>query len=241
MPHSSGLAKRPLYLQVHDWLVGQIAAGAWKPGAPIPNEQDLAKQAGVSAGTMRKALDQMEADQLILRKQGRGTFVVDHTSEENILRFVNLRDRNGARIACVGEMLAQTVRSATAEEQERLQLGASEPVVATKRLRRHHDRPLLVEERCLAVSHFPGLKASDVGDYRIIVLAQKHGLHYGKAIENVALSTATPEHAELLSVDVGAPLLKLDRVIFAGDDLPVEERVAFCNLKDEIVYSAEIH
>jgi GntR family transcriptional regulator len=233
MPNSGGLAKRPLYLQVHGWLVEQIASGVWKPGMVLPNEQDLAKRLGVSGGTMRKALDQMEADHLVARKQGRGTFVVDPTSDENILRFVNLRDRHGARLASVGEMLAQTTRPATAEDSERLQLGASEAVVATKRLRRHQGRPLLVEERCLAVGRFRGLAASAVGDYRIIELAQKHGLNLVRATESTSSSAATPEHAKLLSVDVGALLLKLDRVIFAGDDLPVERRIAFCNLEDE--------
>ncbi len=239
MQQSDGLARRPLYLQVQDVLAKRIATGTWKPGSSLPNETDIARELGVSIGTVRKAFEQLEADQLVARKQGRGTFVVDQTTDEHILRFINLRDRSGERIAGVGEMLAQTVRPATAEEQARLRVGPAETVVATKRLRRHQDRPFLVEERCLAVSRFRGLEASAVGDYRVIVLAQERGLNLVKAVERASLSEATPEQAELLAVDAGAVLLKLDRVIFAGDDLPVERRVAFCNLKDE-VYFAEM-
>ena len=52
---------RPLYLQLRDALVERIARGQWKPGAAVPNEQDLAREFGVSPGTMRKALDLMES------------------------------------------------------------------------------------------------------------------------------------------------------------------------------------
>jgi GntR family transcriptional regulator len=236
---SDGLVRRPLYLQVQDVLAKRIATGTWKPGASLPNETDIARELGVSVGTVRKAFEKLEADQLVARRQGRGTFVVDQTTDENILRFINLRDRSGERVPTVAETLAQTVRPATAEEQDRLELGPSETVVATTRLRRHHGRPFLVEERCLAVSRFVGLEADAVGDYRVIVLAQERGLNLVKAVEQASIAETTPEQAELLAVEAGAILLKLDRVIFAGDNLPVERRIAFCNLKDE-VYFAEM-
>jgi GntR family transcriptional regulator len=234
MPQSPALTKRPLYLQVHDILADRIATGVWGPGANIPNELILAQELGVSLGTVRKALQQLEADQLIARKQGRGTFVIDHTAAEKICRFINLRGNDGERVQGVGELLSQTVRPVAAgEEAERLQVDASEPVVWTKRLRRLNGRPFQVEERCLVVSRFPGLQASAVGDYKVIVLAQKFGVHLSRACEHARLAVATPELAALLSVDVGTSLLALDRVIFSGDGLPVERRIAFCHLQDE--------
>ena len=62
---------RPLYLQLRDALAERIAHGEWKPGTAIPNESDLAREFGVSSGTMRKALDMMEAEHLLTRRQGR--------------------------------------------------------------------------------------------------------------------------------------------------------------------------
>jgi GntR family transcriptional regulator len=233
MPQPPALTKRPLYLQVHDILADRIATGVWGPGSNLPNELNLAQELGVSLGTVRKALEQMEADQLIARKQGRGTFVIDHTDAEKICRFISLCSKSGERVDGVGEMLSQAVRCVSGEEAERLQLDASEEVVWTKRLRRLDGRPFLVEERCLVVGRFPGLEAGAVGDYKVIELAQKFGVHLSKASEHVRLAEATPELAALLSVDAGAPLLALDRVIFSGDDLPVERRIAFCHLQDE--------
>jgi GntR family transcriptional regulator len=233
-------ARQPLYSQVHGALVDRIATRVWKPGTLLPNEQELAREFGVSAGTMQKALAQLERDRFIARKQGRGTFVIDQTSPERILRFVNLRDANGERVAGVGRILAQAVRPAAALKETRLQVETTEPIVWTNRLRTHRGLPLLVEERYLALSRFPGLKAGDVGDYEIIVLAQSHGVHLAKAIEDVRISRATPQQASLLEVDAGHPLLALDRVIYSGEDLPVEQRIAFCRLTDQF-YSAELH
>src|SRR5690606_30748158 len=74
------LAARPLYLQVRDVLVQRIVVGHWKPGAPLPNETHLAQQLGISSGTVRKALDLMEVERIVTRRQGRGTFVNDYAS-----------------------------------------------------------------------------------------------------------------------------------------------------------------
>ena len=89
---------KPLYLQLRDALAERIASGEWKPGTAIPNESDLAREFGVSAGTMRKALDLMEAEHLLTRRQGRGTFVNDQSSDELAVRFSNMRGPDGERI-----------------------------------------------------------------------------------------------------------------------------------------------
>jgi GntR family transcriptional regulator len=80
VPVQGKFMNRPLYLQLRDALAERIAQGEWRPGSAIPNESDLAREFGVSAGTMRKALDLMEAERLLTRRQGRGTFVNDQCS-----------------------------------------------------------------------------------------------------------------------------------------------------------------
>src|SRR5262245_22052084 len=89
---------RPLYMQVRDALAERIATGHWRPGAAIANEGDLAREFGVSSGTMRKALDLLESEHLLTRRQGRGTFVNDQTSEELSVRYSNIRNREGQHI-----------------------------------------------------------------------------------------------------------------------------------------------
>ena len=90
---------RPLYLQVRDMLVERIMSGQWKPGAAIANEVELSRELGVSVGTIRKALDVMEQERLITRRQGRGTYVNDHTSDTLATRFNRLRSDDGHCLA----------------------------------------------------------------------------------------------------------------------------------------------
>src|SRR5687768_13045774 len=98
MLKTAPFSTRPLYLQVRDLLVARIVAGEWKPGGTLPNEVDLARELSVSPGTVRRALEEMESERLIYRRQGRGTFVADHTSEELAIRFTNIRTSKGRAV-----------------------------------------------------------------------------------------------------------------------------------------------
>jgi GntR family transcriptional regulator len=110
------LKNRALYLQVRDALTERIASGEWVPGFALPNEGDLAREVGVSSGTMRKALELMEGARLIVRRQGRGSFVKDQTSHELEGRFNNLRCPDGEPV--VGEVKSATVAHGPASEIE---------------------------------------------------------------------------------------------------------------------------
>lgn len=137
---------RPLYLQVKDTLIQRILAGAWKPGAAIPNEIDLSRELGISVGTVRKALDEMESERLISRRQGRGTFVIDQSSDECAIRFSNIRDADGVRIS--GSVESCEIVSATANEAEArmLNLRYGDLVFRLHRLRNHDGQSYMIEE-----------------------------------------------------------------------------------------------
>jgi GntR family transcriptional regulator len=232
-------ARQPLYLQLRDLLAQRIGDRVWKPGNCLPNEQDLAREFTVSPGTVRKALDALEAEGLLIRRQGRGTFVTDRASGEMLLRFSNIRTQGGEQIASETELLEQTTGAANDIEQERLQLGSHEPVLRTRRVRRHQGHPFMYEEACLAISRFAGREMSEVGDYNISALAQEYGAHLVRASEKVSLAEASPEIAKWLVTEPGKLLLKLDRVIFAMDGRSVEWRIGFSRLKGEF-YLAEM-
>ena len=127
----------------------------------------------------------------------------------------------------------QTKGAANDLERERLQLSAGETVLRTRRLRRHRGHPVMLEEACLALARFPVMGNDGLADYRIVALAKKCGVHLARASERVSLVEATPEIAQLLGVEPGKPLLRLDRVVFSMAGQPVEWRVAVCNLKEK--------
>ena len=176
----------------------RIVAGVWKPGAAIPNEIELSRELGISVGTVRKALDEMEGEQLISRRQGRGTFVIDQTSDECAIRFSNLRDADGIRIA--GTVESCEVRPAAANEAEvrRLQLRGGEPVFRVHRMRSHDGHPLMVEEATLPQSRFPGLAQENEIAPTIVVLAHRYGVLLARAEEKVGVTTADGEIAAAL-------------------------------------------
>jgi len=104
---------RPLYAQVRDELIERIRSGVWKPGQLIPNEFDIAAEFGVSQGTARKAIEALASERLVLRRQGRGTFVVEHTPAHVLFRFFNIMDHAGSSITLdstkVSAVLAQSI------------------------------------------------------------------------------------------------------------------------------------
>jgi GntR family transcriptional regulator len=226
----AGLMTRPLYLQVHDALSDRIAGGEWGPGSAIPNELDLSREYGVSAGTMRKALDVMEAERLVTRQQGRGTFVIDQTSEELAVRFTNVRDANGARVAGQAEAIDVTQGAADEQECVRLQLGMNEAVYRVRCVRRHEGRPYMVEKISIPAAPFPTLLQTNGFPHDISALAQAHGMLLGKAEERISVQPAPPEVAEALLVAPASPLMVLDRVMLTLDGRRIEWRLGQCHL-----------
>jgi GntR family transcriptional regulator len=231
----------PLYAQVRRHLAERIRSGAWKPGAVLPNEQDLARELGVSPGTVRKALDTLEEAKLVIRRQGKGTFVLDQTSQELTVRFSNIRDREGRRVAGDMKLLARSTGEASESERAKLHLKPGDEVLRLVRLRTDDGQPFLYEEATLALGRFPGLDASCVEGERISALAQQHGIHLARSSEQVGISAAPAHAADALKIAVGTPVLKLDRIITAEDGSPIQWRIALCHLDKSKTYVAEIN
>src|SRR5574337_864104 len=85
----------PLYRQIKSLILQALESGEWRPGQVIPSEQELAARFSVSQGTVRKAIDEMAAENLLVRKQGKGTFVASHNDPRSLFRFLRLTPLNG--------------------------------------------------------------------------------------------------------------------------------------------------
>lgn len=231
---------RPLYLQVRDMLVERITSGTWKPGAGIPNEVELSRELGVSVGTVRKALDVMEQEHLITRRQGRGTFVNDQTSDDLASRFNRIFDRDGGQLGM--EILKSEAKSARASEEEaaQLRMRSGENVIRVRRVQTSNGRRILLEQIAMPESRFPGLSTKGFVPHRIVAIAQQFGVLLGGAKERVRVARASASIAEALAIDVDTPLLELDRVVYSIDGRPVEWRSAMCHLADSGYYSVDM-
>lgn len=220
---------RPLYMQLRDALLARVAAGEWKAGSIIPNEGELAREFGVSAGTMRKALDLLEAERVLTRRQGRGTFVNDQNSAEFALRYSKLRDPDGRPI--IAEVVVGAISEAPANDQELRHL-ALEPSARVYRYRRtyaHAGRLFMIDEVSVPAKTFADLEKEKDAALDIVSLAQRYGLLTGNATERISAGTADAALAADLNVAHGAPLLIFDRVVFELNGLPLEWRLGFCH------------
>jgi GntR family transcriptional regulator len=229
---TEGLSRHPLYRQVADVLIERIAQGIWKPGSVIPNEVELARQMGVSHGTMRKALDRLENYRVIVRRQGRGTFVEDYSSGTYAQRYELVRDSTGEPLEIAARLISQEMGAASEIERSKLQLMPSDQVLRTTRLRKHAGSPYMYETAVVAAKRFPNLR-EDAGDYLIAALAQKHGVILGRAVEDLSLCPASNAAASALKLRTDELLVRLDRVINTLAGEPAEWRVAFCPLRKE--------
>jgi GntR family transcriptional regulator len=224
---------RALYLQVRDALADRIATGEWRSGFAIPNEVDLAREIGVSSGTVRKALQLLDSQKLITRRPGRGTYVNDPASDELACRFLRLRTADGKSLS--GEVASQTIREGRADEREcaRLQLRAGDGVFRIRRVRRHKGRNFMVADVTLPSALYPRLADKNGIPDRVGALAPWNGLLLGSAQERVSICEPPTDVGDLLGIASGIPVMLLDCVLFLLDSQrPAAWRIGYVHLPD---------
>lgn len=230
---------KPLYAQVEEVIRQRLIENYWKPGAMLPSEMDLARELSVSQGTVRKALNDMVAENLLIRRQGIGTFVSEYTERRALFLYFNFAGRDGDRTMPVSRTLALEHRPATATERDRLKLAGDATVIALRRVRSLHETPTIVERLTLPERLFPGLDSADRLPENLYRFYQgDYGITVAKAHEQVRAVAATEEEARHLGLAAGAPLLEIDRLAVTIDGRPVEWRVSRCNT-EEYTYVAE--
>jgi GntR family transcriptional regulator len=223
---------RPLYAKVRERLVERIGSGAWKPGQLIPNEFEIAAEFGVSQGTARKAISELAADGLVVRRQGRGTFVVEHTPAHVLFRFFNLFDASGTAVIPDSRDRRASTGRANSEEREALALDRDATVIRITRVRTRDGRPFITETIALPEALFPGLGDLPEIPNTLYDLFQKaYGVLMTRTDDRLSAVAADEETAATLGIPVGTPLLRIDRIAFALDDTPVEWRVSLCHLE----------
>lgn len=237
MPNQQRFLARPLFLQVRDELAGKIATGQWRAGCIIPNEVVLAQEFGVSQGTMRKALDLLEAEKLVVRQQGRGTTVVDHDTEEMAIRFSSIFNEIGQRISGHVTSCAFTERGANAEESAALGIPPGDAIFELKRVRQYHAHPFMVEIVVLVSRYFPGARSHSLQDIRLTTLAQKCGVQLSHATERVTAALCPQEYASSLGISIETPILQLVRTTFSLRGDRVEYRKGWVHLREKTYIS----
>ena len=222
----------PLYRDVKRSLVQSIAAGEWPPGVALPSETRLAERFKVSIGTLRKAIDELVAERMVVRQQGRGTFVATHGSSRLLFHFFHIVPRGGDKEYPRTRTLAFRRGRAELEEAQKLGIGAGDAVLRIRNLLLLQDRPVILDDLVLPQRLFADLteKVFTARDNTIYHLYQtRYGINVLRTSERLSATLADAAVAALLGVKKGAPLLQINRTALSYHDVPVEVRRSLVN------------
>ena len=219
----------PLYQQIKALITRGLQSGEWKPGEIIPSEAELAVRFGVSQGTVRKAIDELAAENLLIRRQGRGTFVSTHHEEQVKFRFLRLvpDGEPGQTLRMERQFLACHRIRAAADVARALSIKPGDMVLEIRRILRMGGEPVVYEDIYLQSASFRGLTAERLGRYQgplYALFESEFGTRMVRAEEKIRAVNAGGQEAELLKVPAGQALLSVERLSFSYGDQPVELR-----------------
>ena len=220
----------PLYQQIKALILQSLQAGEWKPGEAIPSEMELAARYRVSQGTVRKAIDELAAENLVVRRQGKGTFVATHAEQHVQYRFLKLvpdsGDLDDEGPAQRDILECRRVR-ATADIARALALRSGDAVVQVRRTLSFGGEPTILEDLWLPGNAFKGLTAEQMAGYHGPTYAMfelDFGVRMVRAEEKIRAVSADDASAALLHVKPGSPLLSVERLAYTYNDVPMELR-----------------
>jgi GntR family transcriptional regulator len=226
-PTAAEPAFSPLYQQIKALMMSSLQRAEWGPGEAIPSEIELAARFKVSQGTVRKAIDELAAENLLVRRQGKGTFVATHAEERVQFRFLRLMPDDGEPTNMARHLIDCKRQRAPAEIARALHLRASEPVIRVRRVLSSRGTPVVLDDIWLPAHLFKGLTAQRLAEHRgpmYGLFEAEFGVRMIRAEEKIRALGADPASAALLAVAPGAPLLSVERLSLTYGDKPVELR-----------------
>ncbi|UCV01528.1 GntR family transcriptional regulator [Acidovorax radicis] len=220
----------PLYQQIKGLILQSLQQGEWKPGEAIPSEMELAARFRVSQGTVRKAIDELAAENLVMRKQGKGTFVATHAEQHVQYRFLKLLpDTGDARVEGPAQRQVIDCRRvrASADVARALALRSGDAVMQAKRILSFASVPTILEDIWLPGQAFKGLTAEQLANYQGPTYAMfelDFGVRMVRAEEKIRAVLPDEDQTRLLQVSSVTPLLSVERIAYTYNDVPMELR-----------------
>jgi GntR family transcriptional regulator len=230
----------PLYREVKRLLTQSLAEGEWQPGVALPSETRLGERFGVSIGTVRKAIDELVAERILQRHQGRGTFVASHNARRMLFHFFHIVPAGGGKEQPQTELLSFERAKADADCARRLDIAQGASLFRIRNLLRLSGRPVVLDEITLPAERFPRLseKVFRERDSTIYQLYQeRYGINIVRSAERLSAALADRLSAKLLDIPAGSPLLRIERIALTYHNAPVELRSSLVNTAEHEYFS----
>ncbi len=225
----------PLYVQIKELLINKINNKEWLPGDAIPSEIALAKSLNVSLGTIRKAIEELVNNNILDRKQGKGTFVKTHDMYRALFHFFHLVSKNGDKVIPHSKILSLTKRLPTTQELDKLQLTNGEKVINILRTRDLEDQTIILETIILPYKIFKQLLHLDPSEipntlYEFYETYFEITVH--TAQEKISALAASKADSKIIGIPESYPLLRIERIAFTLNKKPIELRISKCNTQN---------
>ena len=229
VPEAAGM---PLYRVVKRALLQAIESGACPPGDVLPSEAELGSALGVSIGTLRRAVDELAAEHILVRRQGRGTFVATHNPDRFLFQFFHVERGDGLRESPVVELVSFERLRADDEAAAALRLRAGDPVIQIENRLLLQGRAVIYDRLTLSSTMFKGLTEKRLQD-RSATIYQLYQSEFGitivRALERARATAADRNATRVLGLATGTPVMQVRRAALTFGDRPVEYRVSIVN------------
>jgi GntR family transcriptional regulator len=212
----------PLYLQLKRWIEDAVAKGVIKPGDALPSERDLALKVDVSRVTVRKAVQHLVRDGLLVQRHGSGTFVAPqpHRVEQSLSQLTSFTEdmaRRGMEVHAL--WLDRGLYHPSPEETVVLGMSPGDRVARVARLRLTDDQPLAIERAALSADILPDPDAIETSLYAHL---DRRGNRPVRAIQRIRAVSVGEADAKLLEVEEGAPVLNIERTSYLASGRVIE-------------------
>ena len=219
----AGKKRYPEYKRVYDALRSKIASGEYATKSLLPPEPELEAMFQVSRTTVRKAVELLIQEGLVVAKQGFGTQVINRKTVQNLNRLTSISQtlENMGYTVGTKSIYVQTV-PAQGELAEELGLPEETPLVCINRIQTANGSPITFTKNYIAASLVPDLthtKEKIISWYAY--LSERYGIVITGAKDMISACTASFEESELLQIAPGSALLTIHRIC-SGESGPVE-------------------
>ena len=219
---------QPLYEEVKKNISTSLIGGEWGPGQAIPSEIELSNTYNVSQGTVRKAIDELSAESILIRRQGKGTYVATHNEENIQFRFLKLTSNIGLKEKLDNQLVSFVKEKATNKLAKILNVNTASTIISLKRVLTFNEKPLILDVIKIPAQSFRGLTAEMVVEkkgsmYRMY--ETDFGVRMLRADEQIRAVNANPESASLLNIKKNTPLLSVERISYTYENRPLEWRL----------------
>jgi GntR family transcriptional regulator len=230
----------PLYRQVKQQLQRAIESGRCRPGHALPNETSIASMLQVSIGTLRRAVDELVHEHVLVRRQGKGTFVALHGNDRFLFQFFHVEPRPDARFGDLPQAAEYPHVDILGFERERasesdaaaLRIKAGDPVIRIDNRLSLGGQAVVHDRITIPALMFKGLTEKRLRDRQSTIYSlyqTEFGITVLHAQERTRAAAADRNTARFLGVALGQPVLEVHRTALTFGDKPVEYRVSTIN------------